>query len=251
MARVIAPFKIVGTIGDLNFYMDKEKENNYVRAKGKTGVSSKEFMQNPVFTKARNHGKEFGRCTIKAKNFRFTALYLFKRAKDGSFAGRTNRLMLDVMNEDTENQPGERTVEIGMKSSDAKDYFVGFEGNKARPLKKVLKAKWHWNEETSECTIPKFHPSKHLDWPEEAEFAHIAIARTNWNYVENKFTTIYSEEIIFEKEEKPSNLKIKTAIPEGNHLQVTFLFIGFSIKHRKTTKELKRINNTISIIWCK
>jgi len=251
MAKVIAPFKIVGTLDDLVFYLDQEKKQNFVKTKGKTGVSSEEFKKNPIFTKARNHGQEFGRCTKKAQNFRFVAHYFNNRAKDGSFAGRSNRLMLDVMNEDITSLHGERTVEIGMQSEDAKDYFIGFEGNKIRPLKKVLTTKWHWNDTLSEFSIAQFLPKNHIDWPDEAEFVHIAIARANWNYNDNKFTIEYSEEMVFEKEEKEGDLIVKTNIPNGDQLQLTFLFIGFSLRYRKKLKELKRINNTVSIIWSK
>ena len=58
MAKVIAPFKIVGTLDDLVFYIDQEKENR-VKTKGKTGVTSEEFKRNPIFNKVKNHSKEF------------------------------------------------------------------------------------------------------------------------------------------------------------------------------------------------
>lgn len=64
MAKVIAPFKIVGTIDDLTFYLDQEK-NNLVKTKGKSGITSKQFYENPIFTNARNYGKEFGKCSKK------------------------------------------------------------------------------------------------------------------------------------------------------------------------------------------
>jgi hypothetical protein len=73
----------------------------------------------------------------------------------------------------------------------------------------------------------------------------------NWNFIENKFTTEYSEEIILNKEEKPTNIILETKQPEGNDLKLVFLFIGFSIQERKKVKELPRINNTVSIIWSK
>ena len=50
MARVIAPFKIVGTLDDLTFYLDQEN-NNLVKTKGKPGITTKEFLKNPIFTK--------------------------------------------------------------------------------------------------------------------------------------------------------------------------------------------------------
>lgn len=122
MAKVIAPFKIVGTFEDLTFYLDQEN-NNLVKTKGKPGITSKQFNENPIFTKVKNHGKEFGRCSKKSQNFRAIALQFYNRAKDVSFAGRANKLMLEILNEDTSNQQGDRTVENGLKSEEAKTFF--------------------------------------------------------------------------------------------------------------------------------
>lgn len=250
MAKVIAPFKIVGTLDDLTFYLDQEK-NNLVKTKGNPGITKEQFKNNPIFQKVKNHGIEFGRCSKKGQTFRKLAHYFNCRAKDGSFAGRANKLMLDILNEDTINQHGQRTIEEGMKAEDSKTYFVGFEGNKLRPLKTVLKKKWSWNPDTSEFKIKALNPTKDIDWPEKAEQMHIAIARSNWDYINDKFTTEYSEEIIIVKDEKATSINLKTniQIPLENELQLVFLFIGFSIQDRKKIKELKRSNNTVSIIW--
>jgi len=253
MAKVIAPFKIVGTLDDLNFYLD-ENNQNLVRTKGKTGVTSEEFKRNPIFTKVKNHGKEFGRASKKGQIFRGIALYFNKRAKDGSFAGRGNKLMLEIIQEDTTNPSGERTFEKGIENPETRDYFIGFEGNKLRPLNKVLKTIWTWNKTTSQLTINDFNPKKDIDWPEEAQYVHIAIAQSNWYYLENKFETHYSEEVILRKEEEKQTIKISSDYKEPkteNNIQLVFLFIGFSIQDRKKTKELKRSNNTVSIIWSK
>lgn len=248
MAKVIAPFKIVGTLDDLIFYLDQEK-NNLVKTKGNTGITKEQFRDYPIFQKVKNHGAEFGRCTKKAQVFRKLAHYFNVRAKDGSFAGRANKLMLDIVNEDSTNPHGQRTVEEGMKSEDSKTYFVGFEGNKLRPLKTVLKSKWSWNPENSQFTIKTFNPTKSIDWPETAEQVHIAIARANWDYIQDTFTTEYSDEIIINKEEKATSINLKTNIPTENQLQLVFLYIGFSTQDRKKSKELKRSNNTVTIIW--
>ena len=251
MAKVIAPFKIVGTLDDLTFYLDQEN-NNLVKTKGKTGITSKQFYENPIFTKVKNHGKEFGRCSKKSQNFRAIALQFYNRAKDVSFAGRANKLMLEIMNEDTSNEQGDRTVENGLKSEEAKTFFVGFEGNKTRTLPKVLKTKHQWNDELNQLTVPKFNPKRHILWPEtECDNVHLAIATANWNYIENKFTTEYSEELILNKEQKPIDIVLKTKQPQENDLKLVFIFIGFSIQERKRIKELKRSNNTVSIIWSK
>lgn len=250
MAKIKAPFQIIGTIADINFYVDQNK-TNLARTKGKTGVSSEEFKRNPIFEKVKNHGKEFGRAVKKAQSFRATAYHFFNRAKDGSFAGRANKLMLEIIEEDNINQQGERTIENGLLSPETPKYFEGFEGNKLRPLNKVLKATWSWDQENSQLTIENFNPKTAINWPEKAEQVHLAIARSNWDYQENKFTTEFSEEIILKKEDEITIIKLQTNIPEGNHLQLLYLFIGFSIQDRKKTKELKRSNNTVTIIWSK
>lgn len=250
MARVIAPFKIVGTIDDLNFYID-ENNINRVREKGKTGVSSEQFKNNPIFQKVRDHGKEFGSSVRKAQNFRQIALHFYNRAKDGSFAGRCNKLMLEILNQDSVNLHGERTVENGMESIDAASYFEGFEGNKLRPLTTVLKKNWIWNEITKQFTINSFNPAEDINWPEAAQLLHLAIASANWNYIENKFTTCYSQEITIEQNENTSDISLQVEKIEGEHLQLLFVFIGFSSIDRKKIKELKRANNTVSIIWAK
>lgn len=274
MAKVIAPFKIVGTLDDLNFYIDEKKENR-VRTKGKTGVTSEEFKRNPIFTKVKNHGKEFGRAAKKGQLFRGIALYFNNRAKDGSFSGRGNKLMLEIIQEDTTNPHGERTFEKGIENPETRDYFIGFEGNILRPLNKVLNTDWTWDESKNELTLENFNAEKHINWPEKADNVHIAMAHANWNYLDNKFETHYSEEIILKKEEETQTIKLITDNPKlitdnpklttenpklitenrepktENAIQLLYLFIGFSIQERKKLKELKRSNNTNSIIWSK
>ena len=253
MAKVIAPFKIIGTLDDLNFYVIGN-DTNLVRTRGKTGVTSEEFKRNPIFTKVKNHGKEFGRAAKKGQNFRGIALYFNKRAKDGSYSGRGNKLMLEIIQEDTTNPSGERTFEGGMKNRETIEYFLNFEGNKLRPLKTVLKTNWTWDENNNTLTMANFNPETHIDWPEKADNVHLAIANANWNYIENKFETHYSEEIVFQKEEGTQTIILTTEklrTETENAIQLTYLFIGFSTQERKKTKELKRANNTVTIIWSK
>ena len=250
MAKVIAPFKIVGTLDNLNFYIDENKINR-VRTKGKSGITSEEFKKNPIFTKVKNHGKEFGKAVKIAQKFRALAHYFNNRAKDGSFAGRGNKLILEIIQEDQINPHGERTFENGLKQEDVKNYFLNFEGNKLRPLNKIAKIKWLWDEEKSILTIKNLKLDQNIMWPEKADNIHLAIARTNWMYLENKFETNYSEEIVLKKEDKTKTIELKVEKPREEQLQLVFLFIGFSVQERKKTKELKRANNTVSIIWAK
>lgn len=248
MAKVIAPFKIVGSLDDLTFYIDQQGQNR-VREKGKTGVSKETFQSNPVFDKVKEHSREFSRAIDKAKTFRAMAYPFFNRAKDGSFAGRANKLMFEIIAEDKVNPHGERTFENGIQSNEAKTYPIGFEGNSLRPLHKVLKAKWNWNETSSTFTIKNFNPKTDINWPEEATHIHLALCRANWDYANNEYDVEFSKEIILDNEDMQSHLQLTTKIPKGNQLQLTYLFIGFSTKVRNKTKELKRSNNTTTILW--
>ncbi|WP_295335991.1 hypothetical protein [Flavobacterium sp.] len=248
MAKVIAPFKIVGSLDDLTFYIDQQGQNR-VREKGKTGVSKEAFQSNPVFDKVKKHSREFSRAIDKAKTFRAIAYPFFNRAKDGSFAGRANKLMFEIIAEDKVNSHGERTFENGIQSNEAKTYPIGFEGNSTRPLYKVLKAKWNWNETSSTFTIKKFNPKTDINWPEEATHIHLALCRANWNHANNEYDVEFSKEIILDNEDTESHLQLTTKIPKGNQLQLAYLFIGFSTKVRNKTKELKRSNNTTTILW--
>jgi hypothetical protein len=253
MAKVIAPFKIVGTLEDLNFYVDQNSEN-IVRRKGKTGVTSEEFQRNPKFIKVRNHGKEFGRAVQKAKIFRMIAHSFNNRAKDGSFAGRANKLMLEIIQEDCSNPSGERTFESGILGADARSYFIGFEGNKTRPLNKVLKTSWDWSETRGQLTLTNFEPQTSVNWPDEAQQVHLGIALANWYFEAGTFETHYSEEVVLKNEEEKQTLQLTTDCGytrTENSIKLLFLFIAFSNQERKKTKELKRINNTLSIIWSK
>lgn len=249
MAKVVAPFKISGTLDDINFVLT-ENGNNYARMKGKTGVTSEEFKNNPIFDRIRNHGKEWGYCAKKAQCFRQMASQLFNKAKDGGFAGRSIKLLSEILEEDTTNPPGLRTLEEGIKSKHIPEILIGFEGNKNKPLHKVLKVPFGYDSKENTISLPAFHPKEHLQWPsEEATQVQLQMATANWDAANNTFETCYGEEIIWDKNET-SQLLLKTQIPEGSNWKVVFLYIGFAIQERRKIKPLHRKHNTVTIIAC-
>lgn len=247
MAKVIAPFKITGTLDDINFVVTADGEN-YARMKGKTGVTSEQFKNNPIFDRIRHQGTEFGQCSKKSALFRQIANRFNNLSKELSYAGRVNKLLFEILEEDTTQPRGQRTLVEGLKTKDGKKNLVGFESNKLRPLSKVLKIKELHNPNNQTLTLLDFIPEEHLDWPEEATHVHLAMAMANWDFENETFNTCYSEEIILAKESKKQTMTLKTEIPTGNHLHLTFLFIGFAIQDRKKLKLLHRKNNTTTII---
>ena len=247
MAKVIAPFKISGTLDDINFVVTADGEN-YARMKGKTGITSEQFKNNPIFDRIRHQGTEFGQCSKKSALFRLMADRFNRLAKDVSFAGRANKLLFEILEEDTTQPKGQRTLLEGLKTKDGKEILVGFESNKLRPLRTVLKSKEQHNPNNQTLTLLNFIPKEHLDWPEEATHVHLALALTNWDFENETFNTCYSEEIILAKESEKQTVTLQTEIPTGNHLHLTFFFIGFAKQDRKKHKLLHRKNNTATII---
>lgn len=249
MAKVVAPFKISGTLDDLNFIITSEGKN-FVRMKGKTGVSKEEFKNNPIFDPIRNHGKEWGYCSKKAQNFRQMAVQLFQKAKDGSFAGRSIKLMSEILNEDTVNPKGQRTLEQGLESENLPEIVIGFEGNRNRPLNKILKYNFEYCTEKNIVKLPDFTPENHLLWPlEEATHVQLQMATAYWNPKNETFQTTYSDEITLEKNQE-TNLQLTTKLLEGNCWKITFLYIGFAVLERRKLKPLHRKHNTVTLIAC-
>lgn len=249
MAKVIAPFKLSGTLDEINF--SDTTEGNIARKKRDDYMTSKEFMENPIYDRIREHGKEMGYCAKKSRIFRLLAVQLFNKSKDVSFAGRANQILFEILEEDTTNPKGMRTLEQGMKSPFLHEILLAFEGNKQKPLAKVLKTKYQYAPEENTIKITDFIAMEHLDWPEEATHVHMSMATANWDYTKDTFDTCYGEEISCSKESEMQTLTLTSEKPKGNDCQLTYLFIGFAKKVRRKYTLLHRRNNTVSIIACK
>jgi hypothetical protein len=246
MAKVIGPLKLSGTLGGITF--SDTTEGNIAKEKREDYMTSEEFMANPVYDRIREHGKEMGYCSIKSRLFRQLAVNFFKNSKDVSFAGRANQILFEILEEDLLNPKGARTLLEGIKSPFLGEIILGFEGNKNRPLAKVLKTNYVHSPEKNTIKITDCIPQNHLDWPEGATHAHFAMATSNWDFENNTFDTCYSDEIIVDKEAESQTIDLSTEKPKGNQLQLTYLYIGFAKKERRKYKPFHRRSNTVSII---
>lgn len=248
MAKVIAPFKLSGTLDDINFV--NTPEGTIARMKREKFMTSKEFMANPIYDQIREHGKEMGYASRKSRIFRLLAVQFYQKSKDVSFAGRANKIILEILKEDTQNPKGKRTLEEGMRSPFLQEILLGFEGNKNKPLSKVLQIGFEHFPEHKTLKITDFIPKIHLDWPEEATHVHLAFAIANWDFANDNFDTCYSEEIVCDKESEKQTILLTSENPKDNHCLLTYLFIGFSKKERQKYTLLHRRSNTVSIIAC-
>ena len=246
MAKVTGIVKLEGMIDDMIFYKDQDG-NNLVKLKHQKFVTPEMFHNSPNFKKVRDHGKEFGHAGKMTGIFRRLVFQFNEQAKDYSFQGRTTKLFLEIIKEDSKNEPGTRTLVQGMKEEEVAYYLEGFEGNKFRPLNKVLLAPWQWNEGLGQLEVNGFDPLLHLDWPETATHVQLCAARCRWDFESRHFTTHYSETATFEKVSTKIDLHLAVQEPEGTGWELLYFYIGFSVKERKHFKPLKRIHNTVSL----
>lgn len=247
MAKITAPFLIKGTLDDINFVITANG-NNYARSKREGGMTSAEFKKNPVYDRIRNHGQEFGHCAKKSIVFRQIVAKFNNLAKDGSFAGRANKLLFDILKEDTTQQVGKRTLSGGLKTEEGKTHLLFFESNKLRPLRQVLKIKEQWLQQSQTITLTDFIANKHLDWPAEATHVNLAIAITYWDFENDTFQTCYGNELVLEKNTVQKTITLSTVEPTKIGLQLTFLFIGFLKQDLKKQAFLHRKYNTAALI---
>lgn len=248
MAKVKAPFKFSGTLGNITF--SDTTEGNIASEKREDYMTSEEFMANPIYDPIRNHGKEMGFCARKSRLFRLLAVNFYNNSKDVSFAGRANQILFEILEEDTINPKGQRTLTEGIKSPFLHEILLGFEGNKQKPLKKVLKTKYTHSPEERTIKITNFIAENHLDWPEEATHVHLAMATANWNFENDTFDTCYSEEIKIARESEEQTIVLSTANPKGDQLRLTYLYIAFAKLERRKYKPFHRRSNTVSIVAC-
>lgn len=249
MAKAFGPVQIVGTLDDLNFYITAD--GNIVREKGKTGNTKKSFKENPVFTPMKLHSKDFGLCSKKGRVFRQLVKAFYDHAKDGSIAGRCHQLLHAIMKEDQLHPRGSRQLITGLQTKEALGFFIGFEGNKARPLGTVLKRKIAFNWVKREINIKTINPLQHIDWPTEASQAHLQIAMANWNCVNDTYETVYSNEIILEKKASVCPLPFVLAPPENKDLWLAFIHVKFSSRIYNTLKILPTRSNTTTLLCAK
>lgn len=248
MAKVISKLKLSGTIDGITFY--KCSDQVLAREKGSPGITKKQFAENPIYDFIKKQSSEFGYCVNKSRVFRQLAKPLFDRAKEVSFAGRVNQLLFEILEEDTLNPKGKRTLEQGLDQPVIDDLLLHFEGNKLRPLKRVLKLPviFDWKQNT--ISLTSLHVDRDIVWPTpEANQVHIQVGIADWDYKNDSFEHHFSNEIVLKRDEDiafPLSFILEPL--SARNLWIAFLFIGFSNKERRKTKLLHKKWNTVTII---
>ncbi|MDQ6812225.1 MAG: hypothetical protein M3040_00575, partial [Bacteroidota bacterium] len=134
MAKLNGILKIEGTLQDMTFY--KSQDGHLVRTKG--GVSGDRIANDPAFERTRENGTEFGISATAGKLLRDTVRIMMATSSDNRVTSRLTQAMSQIKNFDTTNARGERTVGVGLSTSDGKAVLKGFNFNDSALLGGIL-----------------------------------------------------------------------------------------------------------------
>ena len=171
MARQKGVIKLEGRVGDLSFY----KSGNDYLAREKGGVSGDRIKNDPAYARTRENGAEFGRAGKAGKELRNALNEVLTKAADKRVSNRLAASMLKVIQADTTNQRGERTVLDGEPS-----LLKGFEFNVTAPLESVLKIShtvaFDRVAGTTQMAIDAFNPNEEIPQVEGATHVRFVMA---------------------------------------------------------------------------
>ena len=115
MARQKGIIKIVGTIGDVNFYDDKVEGALARRAGG--GFDGYTIRTSPRMVRVRENSSEFGACSMVKKQFRLALMPFFLGIKTKAFHSDFMSLFMGIKALDLVSARGERRVSYGIQTA--------------------------------------------------------------------------------------------------------------------------------------
>lgn len=179
MAKQSSFIKIEGEIGGLSFYKGADGVH-YVRAKG--GVSSSRIKNDPAFRRTRENGTEFGNVAHSGKLFRRAIQNLAFDVIDRTRTARMVKALSQVKNADQTSNRGERTVHIGIQTSEGKDAFSGFDFNQRAMLDHTLRIGYELDTVNGELSIPELNVERHVACPQGTTHMAIQAAQLRFDF---------------------------------------------------------------------
>lgn len=224
MATQKGVIKLEGAVGDLSFY--KKKGKYYARSKG--GISADRMKNDPAFARTRENQQEFGRAGSAGKLLRTSLREVIMHAKDSGMSGRLTQSMMKIIQTDSENVRGLRTVTKG-------DILLlsGFEFNTNAPLDHTLQMDYIVVTDrvsgTVTVTIPAFVPASMIVSPAGATHALIEAGASEVDFEAQFFrsNTARSDYFPLDNEEQAEIVLPLTLTANTDKMMFTVLAIEF------------------------
>ncbi|MBA5628923.1 hypothetical protein [Moheibacter lacus] len=221
MARQKGIIKIKGTIGDMTFY--KSKDGYMVREKG--GIDGNRIANDPAFQRTRENGAEFGRAGKAGKLLRTAFRPILLKSSDSRMVGRFTRELLRVIQSDSVNARGERTLSQGDLN-----LLTGFEFNIQGKLSTTFFAPYitTMNRTSGEMSvdIDPFVPNNMIGSPEGATHFQIISGAAEVDFVNETYNLAISEtpHMVLDGVMTTAINQVNTLTPDST--QALFLLLG-------------------------
>ena len=221
MAKQKGIVKLEGTIEDITFY----KSRDGFLAKGKSGVPASRIATDPAFQRTRENGAEFGRAGKAGKLVRESVRGLIGIASDRFLTGRLTANMLLVIQKDSRNPRGKRTVMDGDTGQ-----LQGFEFNSNGKLGNTLYAPFSSSIDrpggVMKTNIPAFVPMNMLAAPVGTTHFKIITAGVEIDFGHEKKLTDVRETAVLPLDGNPTAVIDLANAVTANSTSPLFLLLG-------------------------
>ncbi len=223
MGRQDGVIPVIGQVGGLSFF--KSKLGYQVRKKG--GVSADRIKNDPAFQRTRENGNEFARAGRATRLLRSAFRSLILKNADSLMYSRLTREMMKVVQADTVNTRGARTV-----LDPNTKMLEGFEFNDYAKLGNTLFVSFtaaidRLNGALS-VTVPQFVPQDMVTAPVGATHARLMAAGAEVNFTDGQFGMSSGLSDLFRLNEQAQPEVTLTLTLPTNSAQPLFLAFGIA-----------------------
>lgn len=155
MARQKGLFKVIGTIGDVNFYVIKGV--GYARKAG-GGFNGDAIRHKPSMQRVRENASEFGHCSQVKKAFRLALMPFLHGYTSGKLHARMMTLFTSIKTLDGVSERGKRCVGLGLETAKGKRLLQHFVFTPFNSVLDALKSCASFNWSSQLLTVTNFKP---------------------------------------------------------------------------------------------
>lgn len=195
MAKIKSPFKIVGTIDNINFYVDEGK--NVARTAG-GGFDGEAIRTKPSMVRVRENGSEFGHCaSVKSTFLRALRPFILKMRGRRLHSGMTS-MFVQIKNYDPVSKRGERKVGLGLTTLDGFNLLMTYSHPERYSIEQVLGNRFvmDWND--SSCHCANFQTNG-IQFPEYATHVGLLFGVVVMDFDAISTNTFLAEEFVLSK----------------------------------------------------
>jgi hypothetical protein len=240
MARQRGIINLEGRVGNLSFY--KTSDGFVVRTS--TGVSGERVKNDPSFQRTRENGYEFGRASKASKLLRAALQAQLVNIADARVASRLTRDLLKIIQSDSTNNRGARTVPAGDIS-----LLLNFQFNFTASFTQTFNAPFNAaiNREIGTGTIifEPFIPKIMIAAPQGATHYRILSGIVAPDFAKQTFVNaLHSNELHELSSEQLQLQPLQISLPSGHKNLPIFLTLGIEFSQVIHGKEYPLQNST-------